>query len=137
MKKLNFIVFISVMTVLNCGKQESNLKFENFDSKGKTIFSKYTFCSISPVEIEYSYRVGKWTFLSSNGYKVAEGEYDTQIEIVNDHGGCTYQYTKSIINLDKWKFWDVNGELIEPSKKILNIIRPHQLKPENLLNKNI
>lgn len=73
------LLFLISLSFLKCKNEESietKLKYESFSSEGETKTDSYKFCSITYVEIEYTYRVGNWVFKSSDGYKFAEGEYE-------------------------------------------------------------
>jgi hypothetical protein len=125
---------MTILILFNCKSEESNetqLKYESFISEGETINTSHYFCSITPMEIEYTYRKGKWTFKSSKGYKIAEGEYNVSTEMVWDGGGCPYKYTRNSVNLEKWEFWNEKGEIIEPTQKMINLIDPIQMNSEN------
>lgn len=135
LKKIILLLFI--ITFINSCKKESLVRneYEYYIIEGKTLDSSYKFCSITYVDIKYSYRIDKWTFNSSKGYKLAEGEYDIINEKVFDHGGCTYSYLRNSVNLEKWKFWDEYGQEIEPSKRTLYLIKPREEK-ENPFEKD-
>lgn len=113
----------------NC-KNES-IEYESFTSDGETINSSYAFCSYTLMEIEYTYRTGKWTFNSSHGYKIAEGEYENPRQTIDTLGGCPFSYIDTVINLEKWMFWNEKGDLIEPNQKMINLIQPNQFKSDN------
>ena len=132
MNKRILIVFISILS-LNC-KNES-LKFENFTSEGETKYASYTFCAFIPHEVEYSYRVGTWTF-KTNGSKIAEGKYDIFAKKVDSLGSCPYSYISNSINLEKWKFWNEKGQEIKPTKRMINLVQPNQMNSVNPFEQN-
>lgn len=104
---------------------------ESFIMEGETKSESYIFCSFVPEEVKYSYRVGKWTFSSSYGYKIGEGEYDTLVKIREGHGGCPYSFVENSIDLSKWKFWNQDGEVIKPTQKMINLIQSNQVNSNN------
>lgn len=110
--------------------------YESFSREGKTIDTTFTFCSFTAIEVDYSYRIGKWTFTSSLGHIVAEGKYKIINETINSYGGCPYTYLKNTIDIDEWVFRDEHGNKIKPSKKLLNLIKPQQNQVENPFKKD-
>jgi hypothetical protein len=128
------IFIIYSLLIFSCNNITSNSKvinYESFRSEGITKTGSYTFCSIVPIEKEYLYRVGIWTFKSTYGHKIAEGMYENSINIIEDHGGCPYSYKTSTINLKNWKFWNEKGEIIVSTQKMINLIDPNQMNSEN------
>ncbi|RZN80319.1 MAG: hypothetical protein EVB11_11625 [Winogradskyella sp.] len=138
MNKYIYILFllISIVSCLDKSDNKNSIVYESFSRKGKTIDTTFIFCSITATDIDYSYRVGKWTFTSSLGHKVAEGKYRLANETIWGHGGCPYSYLKNTININDWKFWNENGNEILPTKRILNLIKPIQEKIENPFKKD-
>ncbi|WP_422104964.1 hypothetical protein [Winogradskyella sp.] len=134
MKKFIFLFFLTVL--LSCKNSNNNLGYESFISEGKAKNDVLTFCSTVAQEIEYNYRIGVWTFKSSHGYKIAQGEYNISDEVVEGHDGCPYKYRKNSINLENWKFWNEKGELIEPNQKLINLIQPIQFKTDDPFQNN-
>ena len=122
-------IFIFFLTILSsCSNKSENQSSypENLFSinqEGKLIEKAYTFCSTVPEEIKYSYRVGIWTFQTPEGKIIAKGEYDSEIVTVDTHGGCPYSYVKNIVDLKKWEFWNLDGEKIEPTKRLISLIK--------------
>ncbi|WP_178988109.1 hypothetical protein [Winogradskyella schleiferi] len=133
MNKYILLVLISTL-YFNCKNESSDL--DNFTSDGETKMASYTFCSITPSEVEYSYRIGHWTFKYPNGFKIAEGKYDISTITVDSLGGCSYSYISSSINIEKWKFWNKKGQEIEPTKRMINLVQPNQRESENPFDQN-
>ncbi len=76
---------------------------------------KYTFCGLTAKEENYKYKVGKWKFWNLNRELIAEGEFVTDSSIVKGQGGCDYYIRTSKIKKEKWKFYDSEHKLINPS----------------------
>ena len=57
-----------------------------------------------------------------NGKKIAEGEYDKKIIEIDSAGGCSYSYITNSVNLNKWKFWDIDGKEIQPTTRLISLI---------------
>jgi hypothetical protein len=114
--------------MFSCKNEQSNRKITDLNTKditaiGKTIDTTFFFCGITPVLKEYSYRQGIWIFQTNDGIKFAEGEYDADFKKdVWKRGGCPYSYYENSINLSKWKFWNLNGDKIKPTKNLLSLI---------------
>lgn len=121
-----FLTTLIIILLFNC-KNENKQKYESFISNGITKTDSFTFCSIVPKQIEYSYRVGPWKFESSKGYIIAEGEYENPRQIIDSLGGCPFSYIDTVVNLKKWEFWNDKGQKIEPTKKMINLISPNQI----------
>lgn len=133
LNKYRLFIIYSIL-IFSCNDISSDsdaIKYESFTSCGETKPDSYIFCSTVPIEINYTYRIGIWRFISSTGYIAAEGEYNVRFNTVRDIGGCPYCYKSTTINLEKWKFWNENGELIEPSKKLINIIQTDKMSSRN------
>jgi hypothetical protein len=88
--------------------------------------ASYTFCGFVPTEVDYSYRVGTWEFVTQNDIIIAKGEYNVTLETDKSSGGCEYTYFNSTIDIDKWEFWDTKRQKIKPSKRMINIINYHE-----------
>ncbi|CAL2092047.1 conserved hypothetical protein [Tenacibaculum sp. 190524A05c] len=126
-----FLIMITSV-FMSCQKREKKIPSDfgdyfNIKAKGTVKKGIYVFCGVVAKEIEYEYRVGKWIF-EDNNVKIAEGEYEVVINKEENLGGCEYSYYLSTINLDKWKFWNKRGELIEPTEKHIDLIKSKELK---------
>jgi hypothetical protein len=128
-KRLIFLLVISL--VFNCKNENStDIKngFISVDAIGEIKNGSYTFCGTVPSEVNYTYRIGNWKFISKEKIKIAEGEYDTIIKENDTSGGCGFRYVENKIDVGKWKFWNKDGEIIEPTKRLINIIESKQTK---------
>lgn len=85
-------------------KKKENYKYESFIPEEETKEASSVFCPTFAKEIKYSYRVGHCKFKSSNGYKIAEGEYDISSILIEDRGGCSCRYIKNSIAPERWLF---------------------------------
>ena len=130
MLKRNLIASIIIIAILfsysckNNQKTELNPKwdYENINSEGKLIQHSYTFCSVVPQVIDYTYKTGTWTFYSPQKVKIAEGIFDVELVKIDDQGGCSYTFYKNSVDDKKWKFWDSNGKPIPTNKRDLDFI---------------
>lgn len=130
-KSLLFIFLISL--VVSCKTENSNSSqfkkvFHNVEAIGELKSGSYTFCGTVATEVNYTYRTGKWKFITSENIKIAEGEYDVLIRENDSSGGCVFKYFESKVDLKKWKFWNKDGEVINPTKRLINIIESKQVK---------
>ncbi|MCK8482300.1 hypothetical protein [Psychroserpens algicola] len=130
-KSLLFLFFISL--IFSCKTENSNSTeikkgFHNVEAIGELISGSYTFCGIVPTEINYTYRTGKWKFITSDNIKIAEGEYDVLVKENDSSGGCGFKYFENKVDSEKWNFWNKDGEVIEPIKRLINIIESKQVK---------
>ena len=124
MKKSQFF-FAIVYLIFSCSDGSKEKFPENIfaiEQIGKLKNGSYTFCSTVPKKIEYTYRVGGWSFYMKNGKKIAEGEYDKKIIEIDSAGGCSYSYITNSVNLNKWKFWDIDGKEIQPTTRLISLI---------------
>ena len=116
----NLSIFLSC---LNHHEKKENQKFYTITAIGEINKDSYTFCGITPKKIEYTYRIGTWTFLTKNKLKIAEGNYDIIFEKIDSIGGCDFSYYKNIVNLKKWSFWGLDGKKIEVTNELLDLIK--------------
>lgn len=128
-KSLIFLLLIGL--VFSCKNENSNsaeLKkgFHNVNAIGELKNGSYTFCGTVPTEVNYTYRIGKWKFITKGKIKIAEGEYNAIIKENDSSGGCGFKYFENTVDLEKWKFWNKDGKLIEPTKRLINIIESKQ-----------
>ncbi|WP_299261783.1 hypothetical protein [uncultured Aquimarina sp.] len=122
------LIFIFVITLtISC--QTNNKKtpktkssFHTIKGIGKVKKGTYTFCGTVPTEVNYSYRKGKWIFITDDKIKIAEGEYYTTLIKDNSSGGCEIEYFESTIDLKKWKFWGIDGKDIKPNEQLISLI---------------
>lgn len=114
---LNFLI-----TSCKNGTANENWNSDEIISIGKTKDTTYLWCSFAPYEDEYSYRTGKWLFMTKDSIKIANGEYKAALKEIWDKGGCPYEYMENEIDYNKWEFWNLNGEKIEPTEKIKKLI---------------
>ena len=96
-----FIILLLNLLIISCETKTTN---DNWNSDeilaiGKTKTTSYWWCSITPYEDEYSYRIGKWKFITKDSIKIAEGEYKSYLNWIWDKGGCPYEYFENSI----WK----------------------------------
>ncbi|WP_272151328.1 hypothetical protein [Tenacibaculum aiptasiae] len=126
--KLYFlVVFLVLISVVFSCEKKANVKKEVI-ANGVTKLGMYTFCGFMPTEVNYTYRTGRWVFLTHKKNKIAEGEYDIVFRKVDDIGGCEYEYVENKLDLNKWKFWNSKGELINPTKEIVAFIKSKKVK---------
>lgn len=111
-------------------KKTSELKkgFYYIEAIGKKKNASYTFCGFVATEVKYSYRIGTWTFKTRDNIKIAEGEYTIILKVSDSTSpsACAYIYMENTVDPDKWKFWNKEGEMIEPTKKLINLIESKQ-----------
>lgn len=88
--------------------------------KGQFKNSKYTFCSIVPVENDYTYKSGEWKFWNLEGQLIAKGVYEPKTITIDGEGGCPYEMIEGLMNKENWNFWDENGKTIIPDKELLS-----------------
>lgn len=127
---LSLIVSLIVVSLLfSCkaeNKKSSELKkgFYSIEAVGKKKNASYTFCGAVGTEVKYSYRIGTWAFKTKDNIKIAEGEYDTVIKVSDSASGsdCEYTYIENTVDPKKWKFWNKDGQIIEPNKRLINLI---------------
>jgi len=112
------ILFISC----NNSPTNKNWKSEEIIAIGKTKDTVYLWCSFTVYEDKYSYRTGKWKFMTKDSLIIANGEYNIFLNEIWDKGGCPYEYMENAIDLKKWEFWNLNGEKIEPTEKMIKLI---------------
>ena len=116
------------MVIISCKSEQSDLKLdslkvENVMAIGEKVDTTFSFCGIVPELKEYSYRTGVWQFKTDDGIKFAEGEYNVEFKKdVWKRGGCPYSYYENFVDLSKWTFWNLNGDKIEPSENLFNLI---------------
>ena len=127
MEKIIFLVLIYLITI-GCVNNKADLNIEslqinNVNASGQTIDTTFYFCGLVPEYKNYSYRTGIWNFKTLDGIKFAEGEYDVDFkEDVWKRGGCPYSYYENSVDLKKWNFWDLDGNRIEPTENLINLI---------------
>ncbi|WP_405569092.1 hypothetical protein [Winogradskyella sp. Asnod2-B02-A] len=112
----------------NKKSSESKKGFYSIETVGKKKNASYTFCGAVGTEVKYSYRIGTWTFKTKESIKIAEGEYDTVIKVNDSTSGsdCEYTYIENTVDPEKWKFWNKDGHIIEPTKRLINLIESNQ-----------
>lgn len=121
---------------------EAEFRCGKFYASGNVVLSSYTFCSIIPIEVDYYYKKGKWTFWNQNNNKIAEGIFNNNLITKDGIGGCPYSFYNDKINLDKWKFWNGRGEVIKLENEEVSIFEDcnvyssfkKQVKPDFRLN---
>lgn len=94
---------------------------------GQVRDTSYTFCSIIAEEVRYIYRIGLWSFNTEDNIKVAAGKYDYTLKEIDNVGGCKYQYFENSIDLKKWKFWSIDGQAIQPTKELIDLIESYEI----------
>ena len=120
-----FKISILLIIVFSCTNkfQQNSIHIKAIgDSKE----ASYTFCGFIPKEVNYTYRIGTWKFVTQNNVIIAKGEYNVTLETDNSSGGCPYSYFNNTIDIDKWEFWDIKGQKIKPNKRMINIINYHE-----------
>jgi len=122
--KKTFIVLLLNFLIINCKNSPTNENWnpDEIIAVGKTKDTTYLWCSITVYEEEYSYRTGTWNFLTKDSVKIANGEYDIFLNEIWDKGGCPYKYMENEIDLNKWEFWNLSGEKIEATEKMIKLI---------------
>ncbi|MBF8149689.1 hypothetical protein ITJ86_07245 [Winogradskyella sp. F6397] len=133
MNKFSLIFFISIL-FFNCKNEQS--EYESYTSIGEIEHASFTFCAIVPSEVDYSYRVGEWIFKSTNSYKLAKGKYGISVVNIDSIGGCNYEIITNTISLKEWVFWNEKGEIIEPTKRMINLVQPNQMNSVNPFEQN-
>ena len=110
---MNRILVISIAFFFVCCEKNTEAKGDEiivdirlecgpFYRLGEQIDTTYTFCSIVPVEQNYSYRKGKWEFWLQEGEYLGEIEFGHALETIEGHGGCPYEImVSSIISTSK------------------------------------
>tara|TARA_R100001460_G_scaffold92500_1_gene134389 strand:- start:1258 stop:1665 length:408 start_codon:yes stop_codon:yes gene_type:complete len=123
LEKIFVLIFITLL-ILSCKNDRihENWSSDEIIAIGQTKDTTYWWCSIAPVEDKYSYRIGKWKFITKDSLKIAEGEYKTYQNWIWDKGGCPYEYFENSFDLDDWKFWDSDGDKIEPTRNLMRLI---------------
>ena len=119
-----FVLVIITLLILSC-KNDRILQNWNSDeiiAIGQTKDTTYLWCGITPYEDKYSYRIGKWRFVTQDSVKIAEGEYKFYHNWIWDKGGCPYEYLENSIDLDDWAFWNLEGDTIEPTRNLIKLI---------------
>lgn len=119
------LVFISFYSCTNekvqNSTEEATCKCDNYFARGNVVSATFGFCSIVPVDIDYYYKKGEWTFWNTSGQKVAQGKFDNNIVTVDSIGGCSYSFFDTKINSDKWKFWSDDGARIQLKNNAFNV----------------
>lgn len=133
MNKLFTILLLSLL-LLSCQNNRSNVKWNSDEiiAIGKTKDTTYIWCGITPKEDKYSYRIGKWEFTMKDSLKIASGEYDVFLNWIWDKGGCPYEYFENSIDLEKWEFWNLNGDKTELTENHLKLIE-FRVKEEKII----
>ncbi|CAL2104691.1 conserved protein of unknown function [Tenacibaculum sp. 190130A14a] len=133
--KWNFLICILLLSsiIYNC-KNKKNRELVIVNSYGNINNGSYIFCGFVPSEVNYTYRTGKWTILTEDKYKIAEGEYDVMLKKNDSSGGCPFEYFENRVDLNKWKFFNKQGEVIEPSKSLVFFVQSKQTKGNVFLN---
>ena len=90
--------------------------------EGELKEDSYTFCGVVPTEIEYSYKVGKWTFKSIDGKPIAQGEYGKKLVTIDTMGGCSFSFKVATVDYNEWQFWNADGEKIKPTDRLKTLI---------------
>ena len=138
-KSLLFLLLILIVfSCKNDNPKSSELKkdFYIVNAIGKTKNGTYTFCGTVPKEVDYEYRTGNWKFITNENIKIAEGEYIVILKEVDNSGGCGYKYFENKVDMKKWKFWNNEGQEIEPTKQLINIIESKQTEHSVYLKEN-
>ncbi|WP_298897295.1 hypothetical protein [uncultured Psychroserpens sp.] len=112
----------------NKKSSESKKGFYSIKAVGKKKDASYTFCGAVGTEVNYSYRIGTWTFKTKDNIKIAEGEYDTVIKVSDSTSGsgCEFTYVENTTDPEKWRFWNKDGQIIEPTNRLINLIESNQ-----------
>ena len=118
------IVMLLNLLIISCknNNKTENWNYENVIEIGKTKDTTYIWCSITPYEDKYSYRIGNWEFRTEDSLKIANGTYNVFMNEIWDKGGCPYEYLENSIDLNKWEFWNSKGQKIKPTKKMLELV---------------
>lgn len=129
MKKRNSLSFFVIISLVffSCEKKQETLlnpqwDYENIKGFGNSKLHQYTFCSIVPMRETQQYKTGFWTFYSPQNVKIAEGIFDAELLVIDDHGGCSYSLYSVSMDTEKWKLWDSNGKPIPTNKRDLDFI---------------
>ncbi|OUS01058.1 hypothetical protein A9Q86_09955 [Flavobacteriales bacterium 33_180_T64] len=131
MYKSLFIVIATLLFSCTDDPKEEEKYPKNLFSiiqEGKSVEDTYTFCSTIPQEINFSYRIGIWIIKTKNGKKIAKGEYDIEIITIDDQGGCSFSYKVNTVDINKWEFWDSEGVTIEPTKRLISLVKLYTSK---------
>lgn len=119
----NIFFYFLPLLLFSCQNNDNKSIFVSLKASGELINSSYDFCGFVLVENKYTYRKGVWTFLVNDSIKIAEGPYINKLITVDDMGGCPFSYFKDSVDIDKWSFWNINGQNILPNKRLEIIIK--------------
>ncbi|MGY3795827.1 hypothetical protein [Aquimarina sp. 433] len=123
-----FVIILTISCQTNKKKApETKSSFYTVKGIGKVKKGTYTFCGTVPTQVDYSYRKGKWIFITHDKIKIAEGEYDTTLTKDNSGGGCEIEYFENTIDLKKWKFWNIDGKDIKPNEQLISLIESKKI----------
>lgn len=120
-------IAIAMVLIISCQNQEKyDAKYpDNIFSiiqKGDYQQATYSFCGPTVEYIPYTYRVGTWTFYTKENHKIAEGQYDLEKITIWESGGCPYDKYVNRVDLNKWKFWDVDSRSVHSNERLIKMI---------------
>ncbi|MFY7669488.1 hypothetical protein ACOSP6_00235 [Tenacibaculum sp. MEBiC06402] len=125
--KAKVLILIVSLVFSSCSnrfeKEKYPKDFFNIIQEGILIEKSYIFCSVVPKEVKYSYRDGAWIFRTAQNKKIAQGNYNKEIVTIDNYGGCSYSYIKNTVNIKEWKFWNDKGQRIEPTERLISMIK--------------
>ncbi len=129
--KKNIWIFVLLITACSIKEQpqlsnEIKCRCAEYYATGEFGYGYYSFCSTVPVPVNYSYKSGPWKFWNLSGQLIAAGEFDNPEFEVDDHGGCSYKVIQNKIISTQWKFWDKNGNPINPNKNLIKTLESCQ-----------
>ncbi|WP_378172663.1 hypothetical protein [Aquimarina sp. SS2-1] len=130
MRKISILIFIISLIVSCKDKKSTEIKNNsyNVNAIGKIKNGSYTFCGTVPTQVNYNYRIAKWSFITEDKIKIAEGEYDIVLKKNDSSGGCAFEYFENKIDLKKWRFWNIEGRNIEPTEQLIGLIESKHIK---------
>jgi hypothetical protein len=136
--KKSILLSITILLLFLFVKCNSNSKWNPDEIKavGKVVDTTYVWCGAVPNEENYSYRTGKWEFRNKNNILIAAGEYDVFINKFWDKGACEYEYLENSIDLNKWMFWNLKGNIIEPTDYEISLV-DFKVKNNDSIDENL
>lgn len=102
--------------------------FYTVHAYGETKNDSYIFCGFIAQTVDYKYRTGTWEFVTEDSINIARGPYKEVVKEVYEEGGCPITIVDNEIDLEKWNFWNLAGDEIEPNQLLINLIESYERK---------